>query len=156
MDAMRYLWPTSWKLYQYCEAISNSQYILRLWSILVLCNTRGDKYVWENLDHIVTTFSLLLPHLIPSTNFESAVFWAGAFRWCHDVSDGASNHAYRSFAQLFIQVQIKGNIKAPRASLTFVRGIHQWPVNSPHKWPVTRKMFPFDDVIIWVSSDAIV
>ena len=22
------------------------------------------------------------------------------------------------------------------------------PVNSPHKWPVTRKMFPFDDVII--------
>ena len=32
------------------------------------------------------------------------------------------------------------------ASLAFVRGIHQWPVNSPHKWPVTRKMFPFDDV----------
>ena len=22
------------------------------------------------------------------------------------------------------------------------------PVNSPHKWPVTRKMFPFDDVIM--------
>ena len=34
------------------------------------------------------------------------------------------------------------------ASLAFVRGIHQWPVNSPHKWPVTRKMFPFDDVIM--------
>ena len=33
-------------------------------------------------------------------------------------------------------------------SLTFVRGIHRWPVNSPHKWPVTRKMFPFDDVIV--------
>ena len=32
------------------------------------------------------------------------------------------------------------------ASLAFVRGIHRWPVNSPHKWPVTRKMFPFDDV----------
>ena len=31
------------------------------------------------------------------------------------------------------------------ASLAFVRGIHRWPVNSPHKWPVTRKMFPFDD-----------
>ena len=26
---------------------------------------------------------------------------------------------------------------------------HQsWPVNSPHKGPVTRKMFPFDDVIM--------
>ena len=30
-------------------------------------------------------------------------------------------------------------------SLAYVRGIHRWPVNSPHKFPVTRKMFPFDD-----------
>ena len=35
------------------------------------------------------------------------------------------------------------------ASLAFVRGIHRWPVNSPHKWPVTRKMGPFDDVIMY-------
>ena len=34
------------------------------------------------------------------------------------------------------------------ASLAIVRGIHQSPVNSPHKGPVTRKMFPFDDVIM--------
>ena len=34
------------------------------------------------------------------------------------------------------------------ASLAFVRGIHQGPVNSPYKWPVTRKMFPFHDVIM--------
>ena len=34
------------------------------------------------------------------------------------------------------------------ASLAYVRGIHRWPVNSPHQWPVTRKMFPFDDVIM--------
>ena len=34
------------------------------------------------------------------------------------------------------------------ASLAFVRGIHRRPVNSPHKGPVTRKMFPFDDVIM--------
>ena len=31
------------------------------------------------------------------------------------------------------------------ASLAFVRGIHQWPVNSPHKGPVTRKTFFFCD-----------
>ena len=37
------------------------------------------------------------------------------------------------------------------ASLAFVRGIHRWTVNSPHKWPVTRKMFPFDDVIMYVA-----
>ena len=34
------------------------------------------------------------------------------------------------------------------ASLAFVRGIHRWPVDSPHKGPVTRKMFSFDDVIM--------
>ena len=33
------------------------------------------------------------------------------------------------------------------ASLAFVRGIHRGPVNSPHKGPVTGKMFPFDDVM---------
>ena len=33
-------------------------------------------------------------------------------------------------------------------SLAFVRGIHQWLVNSLHKGPVMRKMFPFDDVIM--------
>ena len=41
------------------------------------------------------------------------------------------------------------------ASLAFVRGIHRWPGNSPHKWPVTRKMFPFDDVTMvnWFERD---
>ena len=33
-------------------------------------------------------------------------------------------------------------------SLAFVRGIHRWPVNSPHNGPVAWKMFPFDDVIM--------
>ena len=34
------------------------------------------------------------------------------------------------------------------ASLAFVWGIHRCPLNSQHKWPVTRKIFPFDDVIM--------
>ena len=34
----------------------------------------------------------------------------------------------------------------------FVQGIHQWPVNSLHIWPVKRKMFPFDDVIMYCTS----
>ena len=48
------------------------------------------------------------------------------------------------FIQPFIQTQIKENFKALR----------HWPLyraftgNSPHKWPVTRKMCPFDDVIM--------
>ena len=46
------------------------------------------------------------------------------------------------------QTQIKENIKAAR-HWPFMWVIHRWPVNSPHKWPVTRKMFPFHDVIMW-------
>ena len=34
------------------------------------------------------------------------------------------------------------------ASLAFVRGIHRWPMDSPHKGPVTRKNVLFDDAII--------
>ena len=34
------------------------------------------------------------------------------------------------------------------ASLAFFREIHRGPANFPHKWPVTRKMFQFDDVIM--------
>ena len=38
-------------------------------------------------------------------------------------------------------------------SLAFVWGIHRGTVNSPHKWPVTREMFPFDDVIMTKCSN---
>ena len=42
------------------------------------------------------------------------------------------------------------------ASLALVRGIHRRPVNSPHKGPVTRKMVPFDDVIMnWTIADVL-
>ena len=38
------------------------------------------------------------------------------------------------------------------ASLAFVQRIHRGPVNSPQKWPVTRKMFSFDDVIMGTAK----
>ena len=51
--------------------------------------------------------------------------------------------------------QRKHQSSPPLASVRywpFVRGIRRWPVNSLHKWPVTRKMFPFVDVIMWQKS----
>ena len=50
------------------------------------------------------------------------------------------------FTQPSIQAEITENIKAPRHRP--LCGNHWWPVNSPHKSPVTRKWFPFDDVIM--------
>ena len=63
---------------------------------------------------------------------------------------GLKSPASPLFTQPFIQAQIKERHQSS-VSLAFVRGIHRWPVNSPHKWPVTRKMFPFDDVIMIAS-----
>ena len=42
-----------------------------------------------------------------------------------------------------------GEMASQFTSLTSVYST-VWPVNSPYKWPVTRKMFPFDDVIMSV------
>ena len=53
----------------------------------------------------------------------------------------------RLFTQAFIQAQIK-NKHQSSASLAFVRGIHRWPVNTPHRWPVMRKLFSFDDDVL--------
>ena len=55
----------------------------------------------------------------------------GVSNVCSTVGSGVDHRIHRS-----------------SASLVFVRGIHRWPVNSSHKRPETRKMFPFDDVII--------
>ena len=64
-----------------------------------------------------------------------------ALRWRHNGDDSVSNHqpVYLGSDQSKYQSS---------ASLAFVWGIHRGPVNSPHKWPVTWKMFPFDDVIM--------
>ena len=48
--------------------------------------------------------------------------------------------------------QRKHQRSAPLAS---VRGSHRGPVDSPHKWPVTRKMFPFDDVMMSQSYNVV-
>ena len=74
-----------------------------------------------------------------------------ALQWRHNERDGVSNHrAHHSLLTVFSGADQRKHQSS--ASLAFVRGIHWWPVNSPHKWPVTRKMFPFDDVIMSSTS----
>ena len=54
--------------------------------------------------------------------------------------------AFRWFTQPFVQAQIKENINAPRLWPLWGEFTgHRW---IPHKGQVTRKMFPFDDVIM--------
>ena len=63
-------------------------------------------------------------------------------QWHHYECDGISNHRH-----LICSGADQRKLQSS-ASLAFVRGIQQWLVNSPHKGPVTWKMFQFDNVIM--------
>ena len=68
-----------------------------------------------------------------------------SLQWRHNGRDGVSNHQPHHFLlNCLFKAQIKEKIKAPRHWPL----CHRWPVNSPHKWPVTRERFPFDDAIV--------
>ena len=76
--------------------------------------------------------------------YHSQVF---TLQWRHNERDIVSYDQPHecSFNFLFRRRSKKNQSSA---SLAFVQGSHRWPVNSPHKGPVTRKMFSFDDVIM--------
>ena len=57
----------------------------------------------------------------------------------HQPHDCLLNRLFRRRSKKTSKLRVTG----------LVRGIHRGPGNSPHKWPVTRKMFPFDDVIMF-------
>ena len=70
-------------------------------------------------------------------------------QWHHNEHNGVSDHQPHDCLpnRLFRRRSKKHQSSA---SLAFVQGIHRWPVNSQHKGPVTRKIFPFDDVIMCI------
>ena len=70
-----------------------------------------------------------------------------ALPWRHNGHDSVSNHQRYDCLLNRLSDADQRKHQSP-ASLAFVREIHRGPVNFPHKWPVTRKMFPFDDVIM--------
>ena len=68
-----------------------------------------------------------------------------ALRWRRNERDVLSNHQPHD---CLLNRLFRPRKHQSSASLAFVRGIHRWPVNSPHKGPVTRKIFLFDGVIM--------
>ena len=75
--------------------------------------------------------------------------WRGFFplRWRHNEHDGVSNHQHHGC--LLNRLFRRRSKKTTKLRVTgLCVGISPGPVNSPHKGPVTRKMFPFDDVIM--------
>ena len=97
----------------------------------------------------------------------SEVSWSfGQFEWRHLINDGESPIAEETHYSDVIMGATASQITSltivystvysgadrrkhqSSASLAYVLEIYRWPVNSLHRWPVTRKMFPFDDVIM--------
>ena len=74
-----------------------------------------------------------------------------------DVIMGKKGSQITSLTIVYSTVYLSADLRKHQRStpLTFVRGIHRGPVNSPHKGPVTRKMFPFDDVIMILTSSQV-
>ena len=74
-----------------------------------------------------------------------------------DVIMGVTASQITSLTTVYSTVNLGADQRKQQnfASLAFWRGIHRWPVNSPHKGPVTWKLFPFDDVIMsWADLAA--
>ena len=70
-----------------------------------------------------------------------------SLQWCNNGCGSISNHQLLD-CLLNCLFRRRSKKTSNSTSLAFVRGIHWWPVDSPHKGPVTRKMFPFDDFIM--------
>ena len=72
--------------------------------------------------------------------------------WRHNECNGVLNHQpHDCLLSRSFRYSTKKTSKL-RVTGIWVRGIHRWPVNSLHKGLVTRKMFPFHDVIMIMTS----
>ena len=107
----------------------------------------------------INTFGVLwcVVVLMPSRTFKVGNFVGTALslQWHHNERDGVSNNQPHD---CLLNRLLRHRLERKRqssVSLAFVRGIHRWPVNSPHKGSVTRKMFQFDDVIMMIVRVAV-
>ena len=83
--------------------------------------------------------------------YRGCIRWSGKFalHWRHNDHDGVSNHQHHGC--LLNRLFIRRSKKTSKLRVTgLCVGNSPGPVTSPHKWPVTRKMFPLDDVIMWL------
>ena len=78
-----------------------------------------------------------------------------SLHWCHNGHDGVSNH--QPHGCLLNRIFRRRSKKTSKLRVT---GLYVWtspgPVNSSHKGPVTRKMFPFNDVIMVVPKASVI
>ena len=105
-------------------------------------------FTWN--DWVAGRFLLAYNHMVSESGFKVRSEAGLIKQHYNDVIMGAIASQITSLTIVYSVVYSEADQSKHQssASLAFVRGNHRGPVNSPHKWPVTRKMFPFDDVIM--------
>ena len=86
-------------------------------------------------------------------SFENWTLIAFICHYCDVIMDAIA-FQITSLTIVYLTIYSGANQRKDQRSapLAFVWGIHRWPMNSPHKWSVTRKMVPFDDFIMRVPD----
>ena len=116
---------------------------------------------WNSRVNMLTMSSITAPDIVivatssASRDDKIGIMMARGFQCCHQLGPLRSLHPQitsLTIAYSTVYSDADQRKHQSSASLAFVRWIHRGPVNSPHKWPVTRKMFPFDDVIRWLFA----
>ena len=123
-------------------------FLWRIWS--TDCSPPRRIGMWRGLsrDCIITN----VYYATWATNYPShELSNSHSLQWRHDERSGVSNH-WRHDCLLNRLFRRRSGKNQSSVSLAFMRRIHRWPMNSPHKGPVTRKLFSFDDVIMCTTT----
>ena len=152
-----------------CKEFTGHRYIpctngntAELWNLFFMCAWINS---WVNIGHagylrrhrihydvIVMTIatSKSISHVLGHPNDEMNFALKTATFHYSDVTMGVIASQVTSLTIIYSTVYSDADQRKNQssASLAFVQGIHRRPVNSPHKWPVTRKLFPLNHVII--------
>ena len=145
-----------WRKFCYCLQRKLSLWQLSSLPVTKIC--RYDRISFQGMIRPIWYLYLLVILL--------CIYWEHCKRslltpkcWHYDdVIMGAMASQITSLTIVYSTVYSDADQRKHQSSVspTFMREIHRGPVNSPHRWPVTRKMSPFDDVImiicLWLDS----
>ena len=150
-------WPFAWTSLLTMVITSENFMMIQWWK-------HGEKGVTdgqtENTICRAAWSQLKTYHVIKCQHYISSTIWQGSLsvgfcyhcvcislQWRHNGRNGISNH--QSHHCLLNRLFTRISKKTSKLRVTgLCAGNSPGTVNSPHKWPVTWKMFPFDDVII--------
>ena len=141
-------WNISWVSCKNC-IMSDKIYTVFLWFYYHIQVDSCDQFTHFRWGCFTATGAIIT---LPQCQLSDPEGWVKnqliSLRWRHNDHDGGSNH--QPHGCLLNRLFRRKSKKTSKLRVTgLCVGNSPGPVNSPHKGPVTRKMFPFDDVIMF-------